>query len=203
MKPSQAFIEKSSLNKNPLLEFKKRFAQATKSDPQSADHMILATCYKKKPSARTLLLKGVDKVGFRFFTNYTSRKAFELKASPNGALVFNWKSVELQIRVEGKISKLSRTESAKYFSSRPRGSQIASWISPQSKVVPSRDFLLKRAKEFENLYQDKEIPLPPFWGGFILKPTYFEFMFMRNFRLHDRFSYTKKSSRWKIERLGP
>ncbi len=200
---NEVYFEKEKLNSNPINEFLHWFEQAQSRDPKTADNVILATCFKNRPSARTLLIKKVDAKGFRFFTNYLSRKGRELLKNPYGAMVFNWKSIDLQVRIEGPISKLSRKESEEYFHSRPRGSQIGAWASPQSVTVPSRHFLLDRVQELEKKYEGAPIPLPPFWGGFILKPTYFEFMFSRDFRLHDRFSYVKKGSQWKIERLGP
>lgn len=199
---SDVYFEKENLNSNPIKEFLHWFEQAHTRDPKTADNVILATSFKNRPSARTLLIKKVDDKGLRFYTNYLSRKGREISKNPHGAMVFNWKSIDLQVRVEGSISKLSRKESENYFHSRPIGSQIGAWASPQSVTVPSREFLLDRVVELEKKY-DSEVPLPPFWGGYILKPIYFEFMFARDFRLHDRFSYQKKGSQWKIERLGP
>lgn len=199
---TDVYFEKENLNSNPINEFLHWFEQANIKEPRAADNFTLATCFKNKPSARTLLIKKVDAKGFRFFTNYLSRKGREISKNPHGAMVFNWKSVDLQVRIEGQISKLSRKESEDYFHSRPHGSQIGAWASPQSVVVPSRHFLLDRVSELEKKY-GSEVPIPPFWGGYILKPTYFEFMFSRDFRLHDRFSYQKKGSVWKLERLGP
>ncbi len=196
-------LEKDNLDKNPIIEFLKWFEIARKDDLITADNVILATSYRNRPSARTLLLKGVDQKGFRFYTNYGSRKSHELVKNPFAAMVFNWKNIEVQVRIEGKVAKLSKAESAAYFHSRPRESQLASMASPQSEKVPSRQFLMDRMMLLEKQYAGKEIPLPKFWGGFILKPDYFEFMFAREFRLHDRFSYQKKGSKWLIERLGP
>lgn len=200
---NEVYFEKETLDPNPIGEYLKCFASANEKDPKTADNFVLATCYKNRPSARTLLIKKVDNKGFRFYTNFLSRKGRELVKNPYGAMVFNWKNIETQVRIEGTISKLSKPESEAYFHSRPHGSQIGAWASPQSVIVPSRSFLLDRVKELEKKYSGLEVPLPPFWGGFILKPTYFEFMFSRDFRLHDRFSYQKKGSKWKIERLGP
>ncbi|OQW50434.1 MAG: hypothetical protein A4S09_01175 [Proteobacteria bacterium SG_bin7] len=200
---SEVYFEKENLSPNPFEEYLRCFSLAKEKDPKAADNVILATCYKNRPSARTLLIKKVDNKGFRFFTNYLSRKGRELVKNPYAAMVFNWPTVDIQVRVEGTISKLSKTESESYFHSRLRGSQIGAWASPQSVVVPSRSFLLDRVKELEKKYSGLDVPLPPYWGGFILKPNYFEFMFLRDFRLHDRFYYQKKGSKWKIERLGP
>lgn len=200
---SEVYFEKENLDPNPIEEYLRCFKLANAKDPKTADNFTLATCYKNRPSARTLLIKKVDSKGFRFFTNYLSRKGRELVKNPHAAMVFNWHSINIQIRIEGAISKLSKQESEAYFHTRPHGSQIGAWASPQSVMVPSRKFLLDRVSELEKKYSGLEVPLPPFWGGFILKPTYFEFMFLRDFRLHDRFSYQKKGSKWKIERLGP
>lgn len=200
---NEIYFEKENLDPNPIEEYLRCFKLANEKDPKTADNFTLATCFKNRPSARTLLIKKVDSKGFRFFTNYLSRKGRELVKNPYGAMVFNWHSIDIQVRIEGTISKLSKQESAAYFHSRAHGSQIGAWASPQSVMVPSRKFLLDRVTELEKKYSGLEVPPPPFWGGFILKPTYFEFMFLRDFRLHDRFSYQKKGPKWKIERLGP
>ena len=156
-----------------------------------------------RPSVRTVLLKGLDRRGFVFFTNYESRKGRELAGNPNAALVFYWKDLERQVCVAGTVEKLPAGESEAYFNSRPRGSRIGAWASAQSTPIPDRAVLEQRWKEIEARYPG-EVPLPPFWGGYLLKPERLEFWQGRPSRLHDRFSFTRKTDGgWKIERLSP
>jgi len=166
--------------------------------------MTLATAGKAgRPSARIVLLKGVDERGFIFYTNYESRKGRELAENANAALAFYWPELERQVRASGTVSKLSREESDKYFQSRPRGHQLGAWVSTQSDVIANRGVLEKRLQQFEKRYPDT-VPLPPFWGGYILSPTEIEFWQGRPNRLHDRFRYTKQANgNWLIERLAP
>jgi len=148
-------------------------------------------------------LKGLDERGFTFFTNYDSRKGRELAENPNAALVFYWQELERQVCIAGLVGKISREESEKYFKSRPRGSQLAAWASNQSDVVKDRAGLETRWNEMEKKFPN-EVPLPPNWGGFILKPERIEFWQGRASRLHDRFSYIRqKNNSWKLERLAP
>ncbi len=186
--------------KSPFSEFKKWFQKAKKKNAILADQMILATVKKNnRPSARTVLLKGVTPEGFRFFTNYNSQKSLEIKSRSFGALVFNWYNIDVQVRVEGKISKLSKQESIAYFKTRPRPSQLGAWASPQSTTIPSRQTLLDRVDFFEKKFKGIDVPCPPHWGGFILQPDYIDFLFLRANRLHDRLSYRKKGARWIIQ----
>jgi len=192
------------VHKSPISEFRKWFQRAKKKDANIADSMILATVKKnRRPSARTLLLKGFDSKGFRFFTNYESRKSQEINVNIFGALVFNWKNISVQVRIEGKISKLSRQASIAYFKNRPRLSQLSAWASPQSQVIPDRKFLINKVKFYEDKFKNGIVPCPPHWGGYILKPDYIDFIFLQINRLHDRFTYRKKGSHWKIERVAP
>jgi pyridoxamine 5'-phosphate oxidase len=192
------------VQKSAISEFKKWFKKAQKNNLITADHMILATVGEnKRPSARTLLLKSVDEKGFRFFTNYNSRKSHEIGGNTFGALVFNWFNISLQVRVEGKISKLTHQESMAYFKTRPRASQLGAWASPQSKVIPDRQFLISKVKFFEKKFKGVDVPCPPYWGGFILKPNFVDFMFLQKNRLHDRFTYRKKGVRWVVARVAP
>lgn len=192
------------MEKSPLTEFKKWFQKAQKKDFETADNMILATVNRNKfPSARTVLLKGFDSDGFRFFTNYTSQKSKEITANPYGALVFNWKKIHVNVRIEGKISKLTRAESEAYFASRPRLSQLSAWASPQSKVISNRKYLLDKVNFFAKKFKGIDVPCPPYWGGFSLKPKTIDFLFLKENRLHERFTYRKKGDHWTIEMIAP
>ncbi len=170
-----------------------------------ATAMTLATADKEgRPSARIVLLKGVDERGFIFFTNYHSRKAQELTENPHAALVFYWPDLERQISIAGRISRVSPEESAAYFRTRPRGSQLAAWASDQSEVLKERAMLEDKWKLMEAKYSEEEVPCPPHWGGYVLAPTRIEFWQGRPNRMHDRFRYTKQADGgWQIERLSP
>lgn len=172
--------------------------------PVDVNAMVLATADRDgKPSARTVLLKGVDERGFIFYTNYDSRKGRELTENPNAALTFFWPELERQVCVAGTVSKLSVAESESYFKSRPRGSRLAAWASNQTDVVPDRAALEKKWDEMAAKFPD-EIPLPPTWGGYVLKPERIEFWQGRLNRLHDRFCYIRQpDNSWKLERLSP
>jgi pyridoxamine 5'-phosphate oxidase len=183
----------------------KAFAALFGSGSIEANAMTLATADGAgKPSARTVLLKGVDERGFTFFTNYDSRKGQELTQNPNAALVFYWADLERQVCIAGSIEKLSREESSAYFHSRPRGSQIAAAASKQSEVIASRDVLAEKFKQLETEFANREIPIPPNWGGYVLKPARVEFWQGRPSRMHDRFRYLRKEDgTWQIDRLSP
>jgi pyridoxamine 5'-phosphate oxidase len=168
--------------------------------------MTLATCSPEgKPSARIVLLKDYSAAGFSFFTNYESRKGRELLANPNAALVLFWKELHRQVRIEGRVEKLDAEASASYFQSRPRGSQVGAWASPQSSVLPDRQTLVEQAEKTERQYEGLEkLPLPGFWGGYLLRPETVEFWQGQPNRLHDRIRYVlKKNGAWKMERLAP
>ena len=173
--------------------------------PADVNAMTLATCDKEgRPSARVVLLKGVDERGFIFFTNYESRKAQELARNPEAALVFYWADLERQVCVAGQVKRLSKEESEAYFISRPRGSRLAAWASRQSEIVPDRAALETKWQELEKKYPGQDVPLPPYWGGYVLDPSRIEFWQGRANRLHDRFRYTKNPDKsWRIERLSP
>lgn len=167
--------------------------------------MTLATADAQgRPSARTVLLKGLDPRGFVFFTNYDSRKGNELDANPHAALVFYWADMERQVCVAGEVTRVSREESEAYFKSRPRGSRIAAWASTQSEVITDRPALEEKWRTIEKQYPGEEVPLPLFWGGYVLNPTRIEFWQGRPNRMHDRFRYTRGTEgAWRIERLAP
>lgn len=167
--------------------------------------MTLATAdIDGHPSARTVLLKGADARGFTFFTNYQSRKGSELSANPWAALVLYWPDLQRQVCIAGPVSKLSVEESEQYFRSRPLGSRIGAWASDQNSVLPDRAALEAHWREFEERFHGKDVPLPPFWGGYLLQPQRIEFWQGRPSRLHDRIEYMRgAASRWQIRRLAP
>ena len=167
--------------------------------------MTLATADKQgRPSAREVLLKGVDERGFIFFTNYDSRKAQELAENPQAAVVFYWSELERQVCVAGDVSKLPEAESEAYFRSRPRGSRLAAWASKQSGVIRDRAELEEEWKQLEARYAGREVPRPPYWGGYVLRPTRVEFWQGRPNRMHDRFRYTRQpDGHWLLVRLAP
>lgn len=172
--------------------------------PADVNAMVLATTTRDGlPSARTVLLKGVDGRGFIFFTNYNSRKGQEISGNPNAALVFYWPGLERQVCVAGEVTKLPEAESEAYFQSRPRGSQLGAWASNQSSVVESREVLDEKWREVAARYP-QQVSRPPNWGGFVLSPTRIEFWQGRASRLHDRFCYRKQNDgAWQLVRLAP
>jgi pyridoxamine 5'-phosphate oxidase len=166
--------------------------------------MTLATAAPDgAPSARMMLLKGVDSRGFVFFTNYESRKSNELLANPRAALVFHWPVLQRQVRVEGAVARLPQAESEAYFRTRARGSRIGAWASKQSAELSTRAELDERVREYEAKFAGEDVPLPPFWGGFRLAPAAIEFWQGRVNRLHDRIRYTRTADGWSIARLYP
>jgi len=223
-----AGLRRSDLAADPIVQFRRWFDQARGArasgrvrrffvrlykalalvsgvEPTELNAMTLATTDRDGvPSARVVLLKGLDERGFTFFTNYESRKGMELAANPRAALVFYWADQERQVCVAGVVSKLPQAESETYFKSRPRGARIAAWVSRQSTAVPDRATLEELWTRYEVRYPGEEVPLPEYWGGYVLKPLRMEFWQGRPNRLHDRFCYTRQSDdRWLIERLAP
>jgi len=208
---SAGTLERADLDADPIRQFQKWFEQIALDWNQRADRssedvnaMVLATVDKNgKPSTRTVLLKGVNERGFIFFTNYDSRKGREMAENPNAAMTFYWPDFERQVCVAGNVSKLPIAESETYFKSRPHGSRLAAWASNQSDVVPDRAALEKKWNEMAAKFPG-EIPLPPNWGGYVLKPDRVEFWQGRLNRMHDRFSYTRQpDNSWNLERLSP
>lgn len=197
-------LDREDLNPDPLEQFRVWLEDAKNTpDLPEPNAMILATVGASgQPSARAVLLKGVDDRGLIFYTNYESRKAQELAANPKAALVFNWLVLERQVRVEGEVSRLPRDESEAYHRTRPRGSRLGEWASPQSRVIENRRMLEARLAAFEAQFPG-EVPLPDFWGGLVLRPRLLEFWQGRPNRLHDRFRYLREDRGWRLERLAP
>lgn len=198
-------LSENDIEKHPMRQFDKWWEQAISSQIDEVNAMTLATVGKDgQPSARIVLLKGYDDNGFVFFTNYHSRKGQELENNNKACLVFFWKELERQIRIEGSIQKISAEESDVYFLSRPTLSKIGAWASPQSEPVPSRTYLEELLKSAENSFVEKEITRPPHWGGYSVYPHCIEFWQGREGRLHDRIVYNiEKDGNWSIERLAP
>jgi pyridoxamine 5'-phosphate oxidase len=220
-------LDRAALKNDPIAQFELWFRAAAGDESQSRWRKIGIALYKLwsaicnhrppdinamtlatvdgdgRPSTRTVLLKTVDARGFIFFTNYDSRKGRELAENPDAALTFFWPDLERQVCVAGTVTKLPAAESENYFKTRPRGSRIGAWASKQSEPVPNRAFLEAKWHELEKKFPG-EVPLPPNWGGYILKPERIEFWQGRPSRLHDRFSYSRQADgTWKIERLSP
>ena len=198
-------LNEKDLNSNPFKQFELWFNQALEVDLKEANAFCLATVGNDMlPSVRTVLLKIFDETGFVFFSNYKSKKAKDIEENPNAAALFAWLDLDRQIKIEGKIEKISSKASLKYFLSRPKGSQIGAWVSHQSEVISSRSILEAKFNEIKNRFVKGEIPFPSFWGGYIIKPIKIEFWQAGTNRLHDRFVYTLQEDKsWKIERLAP
>jgi pyridoxamine 5'-phosphate oxidase len=189
---------------DPHLLFKQWFADAVRAGTKLPEAMALATASRNGvPSVRLVLNRGLDRRGFAFFTNYNSRKAAELLANPRAAVVFHWPLLQRQVRAEGRVQKLTRAESDRYFRNRPRESRLSAWISPQSEEIPNRAFLEEAFTRADARYAGKPIPRPPFWGGFRLIPDEFEFWEEKPYRLHDRVRYRKTGKRWNTVTLAP
>ena len=200
----RARLDETSVAPDPLVEFARWFEEALQAEARDVNAMTLATATPEgTPSARIVLLKGFDEGGFLFFTDYRSRKGSELSQNPRAALVFYWPELERQVRITGITSPTSREESEAYFRSRPRGSRLSAWISHQSQIVESRQQLEAQIPQLESRYPGEDIPLPPYWGGFRLRPDSVEFWQGRTNRLHDRLRYVREKAGWRIERLSP
>lgn len=201
-----AGLTKADLDLNPIEQFQVWFQQALDADLIEPNAMTLATATPEgKPTARIVLLKGVNDRGFVFYTNYESQKGQQLITNPYAALVFLWDKLERQVRIEGKVEQLPTAESAEYFHSRPQASQLGAWASDQSQVIPNREVLEQKLADLKEQYSgDAIVPLPEHWGGFRVIPSRIEFWQGRPSRLHDRLVYDlQKDSSWQINRLSP
>ncbi|MDA3026209.1 MAG: pyridoxamine 5'-phosphate oxidase [Actinomycetota bacterium] len=199
----QGELNESDVNHNPIQQFNIWLQEAIANLVSEPNAMVLSTANKNgEPSARNVLLKSADEKGFIFFSNKQSDKAKDLAENPQATLLFSWLSQHRQVIVKGKVSEISREESNEYFQTRPYGSRISAWVSNQSQVIKNREVLEQKVKEFMDKYPE-EVPMPDYWGGYILKPESVEFWQGRPSRLHDRIRFTKKEKSWIIERISP
>ncbi len=197
-------LNESSVKKDPFEQFILWMDDTIKSKILDPSAVILATANKKAiPSIRVVLLKEIEKDGLIFYTNYGSHKAKDITENPVASLLFFWKELERQVRITGKVEKIFQKKSEEYFQSRPYDSQLGAVASRQSSIIPSRKYLEQKFEEAKAKYKSEKIPLPFFWGGYILRPFEFEFWQGRESRLHDRLSYIKENNNWKIVRLAP
>lgn len=200
-----ATLSEKDVAADPISQFAKWFQNAIDGGIYEPNAMLLATAtHDGKPSARIMLLKGFDKIGFTFYTNYLSRKGKEISKNPAASIVFFWPELERQVRIEGTLEKISKEESEKYFHSRPKPSQIGALVSQQSQEINGRDGLEAALIDLTEKFAEKEIPKPAYWGGYVLKPQIVEFWQGRTGRLHDRIVYKRADkNNWKIVRLAP
>lgn len=198
-------LHEKDVDPDPIKQFEIWWQHAIETKIEEPNAMTLATCnLSGKPSARIVLLKGIKENGFVFFTNYESRKGKEINVNPYAAIVFLWKELERQIRIEGKIKKISTEESDEYFSLRPRESQIGAWSSPQSSIIENAGVLQKNVQKFNHQFTSGKVPRPDFWGGYLVEPTVMEFWQGGPGRLHDRLQYSLTGDKkWIINRLAP
>ena len=199
-------LSRSDLNVDPVGQFATWFEQARQVEMSDPTAMVVATVGENgQPSQRTVLLKYFDENGFVFFTNYESRKAREMKANARVSLLFVWLELERQVMINGSVAKISAAESARYFMTRPKDSQMAAWVSSQSHKLSSRQILLQKFQEMKTKIGEGKVPLPSFWGGYRVEPVEIEFWQGRQNRLHDRFLYsrTPEGAGWTIDRLAP
>lgn len=206
----QSRLSYETLLEDPILQFENWFKEAQDFGVLEANAMTLATVSEDSiPNVRTVLLKYFDQQGFVFFTNYTSKKATEMDNNPNVALLFPWISMERQVKIKGRVEKISKADSLKYFLSRPKNSQLGAWVSQQSSVISSRKILIDKFFELKEKFSKKEVPFPDFWGGYRIVPNQIEFWQGGEYRLHDRFLYNKEvegindTMLWNISIIAP
>ncbi|HEX5387838.1 MAG TPA: pyridoxamine 5'-phosphate oxidase [Gemmatimonadales bacterium] len=201
---ARARLDEGDVAADPYTQFGRWFEDARRAELGDANAMVLATATPDgTPSARVVLLKGFDQGGFTFFTDYRSQKGRELAANPRAALVFYWRELERQVRIAGSVGRAPAAASDAYFRSRPRASRLSAWASHQSECVESRAALEARVRELDARYPGDDVPLPPYWGGFVVVPDRVEFWQGRENRLHDRINYTRTGGGWLTERLSP
>ena len=197
-------MDERDLDPDPLRQFQHWFGEAREAGIPAPESMTLATAGPDgRPSARMVLLKHADESGFGFHTNYESRKGSELAANPHAALLFYWQPLGRQVRIEGRVERLPAKESEEYFHTRPLGSRLAAWASPQSRPLANREELERLFTEAAARFPDEDVPRPPHWGGFRLVPDAYEFWEHAENRLHDRIRYERDGEAWKRERLAP
>jgi pyridoxamine 5'-phosphate oxidase len=197
-------LAESEVAKNPFAQFSVWWEEAVQSAIVEVNAMALSTVSPEgRPSSRIVLLKGYNEEGFVFFTNYTSHKGNQIEHNQHVSLLFFWKELERQVRIEGTASKIAADESDAYFNSRPVGSRLGAWASPQSQKIADRDILNQELEKVTAQFQEQEIPRPPHWGGYRVQPTSIEFWQGRSSRLHDRILYEQVDQQWQISRLAP
>ena len=202
--PDAVRLREEELADDPIEQFRLWFDEARALGLPMPEAMTLATSAADgRPSARIVLLHGIEANGFVFHTNYESRKGRDLEVNPRAALVLYWQPLGRQIRVEGSIERVSEEESAQYFRTRPRGGQLGAWASRQSEQIESRDILEERVRRLDREYEGREVPVPPFWGGYRLLPDRIELWQHGEDRLHDRFAYERSGDGWTRSRLSP
>ena len=202
---SRATLDSSNVLPDPIKQFEKWFDEAVQAGITEPNAMHLATVNEQgKPSSRIVLLKGIEKNGFVFYSNYQSKKGKEMDVNPACALTFFWAEIERQVRIEGVAERVDAETSDRYFQSRPRGSQIGAWASPQSSIIHDRNILEQRAAQIEKKFENsKVLPRPHQWGGYRIDPLLIEFWQGRGSRLHDRIQFTKVDGVWRVDRLAP
>lgn len=199
------YFIRNDFDADPVVQFNRWYAEAQQSNIELPHSMTLATATRDgRPAARMVLLKDADARGFTFFTSYSSHKARQLADNPFAALVFYWDILHRQVRIEGRVKKVTAEESTAYFKIRPRGTQLGAWASQQSEVIENRQVLEERVRKLEEKYENENIPRPPVWGGYRIVPEHIEFWAGRPSRLHDRFLYTRQDDGiWTLSQLAP